>query len=49
MRTTNLEERAQIYALADAGHSDREIAPRLGWKMSVIRKWRPGGKRTCPT
>lgn len=44
MRTTSLEERVLICALADAGHSDREIAHQLGWKIGVVRKWRRRGQ-----
>ena len=45
MRTTSLEERVTIRALAEAGHSDADIARRLGWKTGTVRKWRRrGGK-----
>lgn len=44
MRTTNLEERVTILTLAEAGHSDRDIAERLGWKLSTVRKWRRRGQ-----
>ncbi len=45
MRTTTLEERMMILNLAQAGHSDREIAQRLGWKLPTVRKWRRRGQR----
>jgi len=48
MRTTSLEERVLICALADAGHSDREIAHQLGWKIGVAANGDVGGKRGWP-
>jgi transposase len=45
MRTTTLEERMMILNLAQTGHSDREIAQRLGWKLSTVRKWRRRGQK----
>jgi len=45
MRTTTLEERVTILTLAIAGHSDRDIAQRIGWKLSTVRKWRRRGQR----
>jgi transposase len=44
MRTTTLQERVSIGALAQAGHSDAEIAERLGWSIWAIRKWRRRGQ-----
>jgi len=40
MSTTSLEERMTIVALAEAGHSDSDIAERTGWSVSTVRKWR---------
>lgn len=45
MRTTSLEERVMIRTLAEAGHSDADIAERLGWKTGTIRKWRRRGQK----
>jgi len=44
MKTTSLEDRMTILTLAEAGHSDRDIAQRLGWKLSTVRKWRRRGQ-----
>ena len=44
MRTTSLEERVMICLLAEAGHSDPEIAQQLGWKVRTVRKWRRRGR-----
>ena len=40
MRTTSLEDRMTIVALAKAGHTDADIAARSGWSISTVRKWR---------
>jgi transposase len=40
MSTTTLEERMTIVALSKAGHSDTDIAERIGWSVSTVRKWR---------
>jgi len=45
MQATSLEERVTILTLANAGHSDRDIAQRTGWKLSTVRKWRRRGQR----
>lgn len=45
MRMTTLEDRVTILTLANAGHSDRDIAQRVGWKLSTVRKWRRRGQR----
>jgi hypothetical protein len=37
---TELEERLRVWALAQAGLSDPEMADRLGWKRVKMRKWR---------
>lgn len=44
-KTTTLEDRVLISALARAGHTDREIAEQVGWSRSVVRKWRRRGSR----
>lgn len=43
MRTTTLEDRMAIMTLAQAGHTDADIAARLGWSVSTVRKWRRRG------
>lgn len=45
MRTTTLEERVMILTLAEAGHSDRDIAQRVGCSLRTVRKWRRRGQR----
>lgn len=40
MSTTSLEDRMTMVALAKAGHTDSDIAERLGWSVSTVRKWR---------
>jgi transposase len=35
-----LEERLQIITLSEGGLSDQAIAAKMGWSLSVIRKWR---------
>jgi transposase len=35
-----LEERLQIVALSENGLSDQAIAEKMGWSLSVVRKWR---------
>jgi len=40
MRTTSLEDRITILALADAGHTDADIAHRVGCSVRTVRKWR---------
>ena len=44
MKATSLEERVTILTLANAGHSDRDIAQRTGLKLSTVRKWRRRGQ-----
>jgi transposase len=39
-RPTSLEERLQIVTLSEGGLSDQAIAEKLGWSLSVVRKWR---------
>jgi transposase len=39
-RATSLEERMQIVALSESGLSDQTIAEKMGWSLSVVRKWR---------
>ncbi len=39
MRTTSLEDRMTIVALAKAGHTAADIAARSGWSISTVRKW----------
>jgi hypothetical protein len=48
MRTTSLEERVMIRALAEAGHRDTDIAQQLGWKVGTVRKWRRRGQKGLP-
>lgn len=45
MRPTTLEDRVTIVTLAEAGHSDRDIAQRIGCSLETVRKWRRRGKR----
>ena len=45
MRTTTLEDRVAILTLAEAGHSDRDIAQRTGYSLETARKWRRRGQR----
>lgn len=45
MRTTTLEDRMAILTLARAGHSDADIAERIGWSARTVRKWRRRGER----
>jgi hypothetical protein len=45
MRVTELEDRMTIVALAQAGHTDSDIAERTGWSISTVRKWRRRGAR----
>ena len=45
MRMTTLEDRVTILTLANAEHSDRDIAQRIGWKLSTVRKWRRRGQK----
>lgn len=40
MHTTTLEDRMTIVTLAEAGHSDADIAERTGWSIRTVRKWR---------
>jgi len=40
MRTTTLQDRQMIHILAHMGHTDPDIAQRLGWKVPTVRKWR---------
>jgi transposase len=35
-----LEERLQIVTLSEGGLSDQAIAEKMGWSLSVVRKWR---------
>jgi transposase len=42
---TSLNERHMIYQMSHAGISDPEIAQRLGWSRSVVRKWRLRGQK----
>lgn len=44
MRTTTLEERVMILTLAEAGHTDRDIAQRVGCSLETARKWRRRGQ-----
>lgn len=44
-RTTTLEERVLIHELAQAQHTDREIAEQVDWSVSTVRKWRRRGGR----
>lgn len=39
-RATSLEERLQIVAFSENGLSDQAIAAKMGWSLSVVRKWR---------
>ena len=39
-RVTSLEERLQIVTLSKGGLSDQAIAEKMGWSLSVVRKWR---------
>lgn len=43
MSMTSLEDRMTVVALAQAGHTDADIAARTGWSVSTIRKWRRRG------
>jgi len=43
MSMTSLEDRMTIVALAQARHTDANIAERTGWSVSTIRKWRRRG------
>lgn len=45
MRTTTLEDRVTILTLAEAGHSDRDIAQRVGYSLGTAHKWRRHGQR----
>jgi Homeodomain-like domain len=45
MRTASLEDRVTIVALAGAGHTDADIAQRVGWTVRTVRKWRQRGQR----
>jgi hypothetical protein len=47
MRVTELEDRMTIIALAQAGHTDADIAERTGWSISTVRKWRRRGSKEC--
>ena len=39
-RRTTLEDRLEIVGLAKSGLTDPEIAKRVGWSESTVRKWR---------
>ena len=39
-RTTTLEERLKITTLSEGGLTDQAIADKMGWSLSVVRKWR---------
>ena len=45
MRTTTLQDRETIRILAQAGHTDPDIAQRLGWAVPTVRKWRRRGQQ----
>lgn len=45
MTITSLEDRMTIKALAEARHSDADIAERTGWSLSTVRKWRRRGAK----
>jgi hypothetical protein len=45
MRVTGLDDRMTIVALAQAGHTDTDIANRTGWSICTVRKWRRRGAR----
>jgi len=40
MKATGLQERMMIVEMAQAGHTDAEIAACSGWSISTVRKWR---------
>ncbi len=44
-RMTTLEERMLFRSLAQAGHTDCEIAEQTDWSLSTVRKWRRRGER----
>lgn len=39
-RATTLEERLKINTLSEGGLIDQAIADKMGWSLSVVRKWR---------
>ena len=39
-RYTSVEERLQIITLSEAGQTAQEIAEKIGWSRSTVRKWR---------
>ena len=39
-KALTIEERLEIVTLSAAGQTDRAIATRPGWSVSVVRKWR---------
>ena len=39
-RATILEERLKITTLSEGGLTDQAIADKMGWSLSVVRKWR---------
>ena len=45
MRMTTLEDRMAIMTLARAGHTDADIAERIGWSTRTVRKWRRRGEQ----
>ena len=44
-RRTTLEERIEINDRSDAGQTDPEIAPEMGFSVWTVRKWRRKGQR----
>lgn len=44
-KSTTLEERQEILMLAQSGLTDKEIAGRVGWSKSTVKKWRQRGER----
>jgi len=49
MRTTTLQDRETIRTLAQAGHTDPDIAQRLRWAVPTVRKWRRRGQQEGST